>query len=211
MDAADTEVSQDLVIPGTAPSRFSMDLPMHGWIHLRVMAGDEHHDISCSDVYDPFRDLNTLMASVLEGQSGTVEIDEEGISTMIRVDVEPGMFTGRLRVFTPGLFGIPEAVHVDAVVDVPAMVMAWATTLEQVTRDHDPAHWNPTHDIQGPWVPQLPGQGFDWVCSQLVVLGLRQGTAGQDGELDRNDVYGKAVEVRQSAYRNQLKGVGQVA
>ena len=137
-------------IPGTVPVTFSMSPAHFGWIDLRIEAGGGADEISCSHVYDPFESLTKLVSGASwDGRAGTAEIDEEGHSTCVRVDCEPGALTGRLRVFEPGEFGTPETVHIDAQVDLLQMALAWVGTLGPYAETYDPAHWTPTFPEEG--------------------------------------------------------------
>jgi hypothetical protein len=63
--------------------------PKHGWIAMVLLhnGGVQHHVSSCSDVYDPFRDLVAWLEAVANDSfPAVVEINEEGSFTVLTVD-----------------------------------------------------------------------------------------------------------------------------
>lgn len=131
-------------IPDTALVSFKLSPPRHGWIRLTVSADEITDQISCSHVYDPFQDIVTLIARALSGMPGCVEVNEEGRTTIIRIDVEPGELVGRLRVFEPGEWGEVETSKVDARVDVAQLAHAWHSAFAPFVATYDPDHWTPS-------------------------------------------------------------------
>lgn len=131
-------------IPGTALVSFEFSPAQHGWIDMTVRADDRSDAISCSHVYDPFQDIVTLISGALSGVPGCAEVDEEGLSTFIRIDVEPGELAGRLRVFEPGVRGEVETGHIDAQVDIVQLAHAWLSAFRPYVEGYDPRHWTPT-------------------------------------------------------------------
>lgn len=72
-----------------------------GWVNLKIKVGNKTHFIHASYVYDPFPQIRDLFTKVLDGFNYSMEIDEEGHSTIIWIDREPNSLTGRLMVWKP--------------------------------------------------------------------------------------------------------------
>lgn len=159
-------------IPDTALVSFGLSPARHGWICLAVQAGTQADVISCSHVYDPFAEITALVEACLAGKPGCVEIDEEGNTTFLRIDVEPGQLLGRLRVYEPGEWGEPEAIHIDASVDVVQLAHAWVSAFRPYVEGYDPRHWTPTFPEEGAVEPRtLAGINLDSIISDLRNMG----------------------------------------
>ena len=138
------------------PVHFALSEARHGWIQLAVSAGSHPaaRSISCSHVFDPFQHLVALFQDAAwDGRPGTVEIDEEGHSTFVRIDVEPGQTVGRLRVFSPGRYGEVDESMLDARVDVLQVAEAWLLAFEPYAASYDPRHWTPNVQDEEAEVP----------------------------------------------------------
>ena len=136
-------------IPGTVPVAFSLSPARHGWIGLSVAAGGASDVVSCSHVFDPFQELADLFERALHaGVPGAVEIDEEGRSTFLRIDVEPGALVGRFRVYEPGGDGEVAHLSIDVPVDVVQLALAWHEAFSPYVAAYDPAHWTPDFDFE---------------------------------------------------------------
>jgi hypothetical protein len=124
------------------PVHFSLSMPEHGWVFMQVEAGSASWSTVCSSVFDPFPELVDLLARAAgDSISGTVCIDEEGIESWVRLDVEPGKATGRLRVFRPGEHGSVETAGIDCAVDLRQLAHAWLQAFVPMVEGHDAAHW----------------------------------------------------------------------
>lgn len=120
----------------------SFSKPFSGWLGFTINADGQEHRISCSHVYCPFEDLVRFMDQLSKGLPAAIEIDEEGPATIIRVDQEPGFFTGRLRVYQPGVNGAVETMHIDSGLWVTQFLSALLDALVKLAAEHDPRHWN---------------------------------------------------------------------
>lgn len=115
--------------------------PLSGWIYFTIATPKERARISCSHVYCPFLDLVRFMTDLSKGFSAGLDIDEEGKSTFIRVEQEPGAFRGRLRVYAPGPFGEVEERHIDAFISVRQLLAELSQKLKELGAKTDMAQW----------------------------------------------------------------------
>jgi len=114
----------------------------HGWIGMTISAGGASTRVSCSEVYDPFPELLDLAFALKDGRHGSVEIDEEGRSTLVWVDREPWSDAARLRVLRPDGDGAPTRAVVDVPVDAAAVAEAFVDAYVAYARSYDAAHWD---------------------------------------------------------------------
>ena len=153
-------------LPATVPVSFELSPARNGWIGLTVRAGDQSDEISCSDAFDPFQEIVDLMLRLSHGLNGCVEIDEEGVSTMLWVDREPGSPTGRFRVFEVGPGGGIETLKVDAAVDLAQVAGAWLAAFRAYVPTYDPEHWDQV-GREGPAERQLAKVELRFLAASL--------------------------------------------
>lgn len=145
-DQEPASFSLDL-LPGTTAVAIHLSDARNGWINVTIRCGDQLDVICCSDVFDPFSDITLWLDRIAGGANGTVDIDEEGRSTILWLDREPGAITGRLRVFEPGQWGKPLTTHIDAVVDIAQFINEWHAKFSAYVEVYDASHWDQSHDL----------------------------------------------------------------
>ena len=115
--------------------------PLSGWLYLTIATPQERARIAVSHVYCPFQDLVRFLTDLSKGFSAGIDIDEEGKSTFIRVEQEPGAFRGRLRVYQPGPFGEVEERNIDAFISVRQFMAEMSRALKDLGAKADMAQW----------------------------------------------------------------------
>ena len=145
------------------PVSFRFSSPEHGWITMTVTAGDTFVAVQCSNAYDPFPGLARWATEAIHGYNGAVEIDEEGASTVLWIDRDPGSYLCRLRAFEPGVRGQVARAYLDATVDAAQLAHSFEAGFSDLLGRHDPLQWR----IGG---PELPG---DPALASVDLRGLR--------------------------------------
>lgn len=115
--------------------------PLSGWLYLTIATPQERARIAVSHVYCPFQDLVRFLTDLSKGFSAGIDIDEEGKSTFIRVEQEPGAFRGRLRVYQPGPLGQVEERNIDAFISVTQFLAEMSQKLKELGAKADQAQW----------------------------------------------------------------------
>src|SRR5262245_21909460 len=94
---------------------------------LHISVPGQTDKILCSPVFEPLDDISNMMRRIANGLPAVTIADEEGELTIVRFDVEPGAFVGRLRVYEMPykVDGAIKRLRVDAEVDKIQLLLAY--------------------------------------------------------------------------------------
>lgn len=187
-------MSVTLAMPGTQAVSFELSPARHGWIGMTVRAGGEVAEIACSQVYDPFPDLVEWLTRATCGLCGCCEVDEEGTTAILRLDLEPGALRARLRIYSPDEHGGVEASRLDVPVDVVQLAKAWVDAFVPYVASYDPEHWTLVFEGDDPPVRRtLADISLHGIGYQLRLLGL---VPLDDGDLLDDGFQQRAADFR---------------
>ncbi len=116
--------------------------PSCGWAVMTIESGDQECHINCTEIFDPFGEIHSLMEKLEDGGSGNVLINQEVTEAMLWIDREPASSIARLRVFEPGPGGRIEELHFDAQVKVDDLLNAWSDAAMKFMAEMESSHWD---------------------------------------------------------------------
>jgi hypothetical protein len=140
-----------------------------GWCCAAIRVGDAADEISLSYAFDPWDGLVDFHGEIARGGIASLEIEEEGPTTVLWATREPGSNLVRLRVFEPGAFGEVETSHIDATIDGMALCAAFVEAFQKHLAEDNPDDWDDEIDVKGEVAKDL---SFRHLISSLKWIGI---------------------------------------